>query len=84
MAPSGPSTHGHFAFWGAFGCGVIAVLYLALAKSRGCDEVDSSPWKWSFALLNVGMLGMVGALLVAGIDQAFFNGPSVVPLGTRI
>ncbi|MGD0673492.1 MAG: cbb3-type cytochrome c oxidase subunit I [Candidatus Binatus sp.] len=67
------ASHGHFAFWGAYGCGVIAVFYLALAKSRGCDGLDGRAWKWSFALLNVGMLGMVGALLVAGIDQAFFE-----------
>jgi nitric oxide reductase subunit B len=67
------ASHGHFAFWGAYGCGVIAVLYLALEKSRGHDGLDGSAWKWSFALLNIGMLGMVGALLVAGMDQAFYE-----------
>jgi nitric oxide reductase subunit B len=67
------ASHGHFAFWGAYGCGVIAVLYLAIAKARGCEAPDGRLWKWSFALLNVGMLGMAGALLVAGIDQAFFE-----------
>jgi nitric oxide reductase subunit B len=67
------ASHGHFAFWGAYGCGVIAVLYLALEKRRGCDGIDGRAWKWSFALLNLGMLGMAGALLVAGMDQAFFE-----------
>jgi len=67
------ASHGHFAFWGAYGCGVIAVLYLALEKSRGCNGLDGRAWKWSFALLNLGILGMAGALLVAGIDQAFFE-----------
>jgi nitric oxide reductase subunit B len=67
------ASHGHFAFWGAYGCGVIAVLYLVVAKTRDCDGLDGRMWKWSFALLNVGMLGMAGALLVAGIDQAFFE-----------
>ena len=33
----------------------------------------AAPWKWSFALLNIGMLGHDGALLVAGIDQAFYE-----------
>lgn len=67
------ASHGHFAFWGAYGCGVIAVLYLALEKSRGYEGLDGRAWKWSFALLNIGMLGMVGALLVAGMDQAFYE-----------
>jgi len=52
---------------------VIAVLYLAIAKTRGHEALDGRLWKWSFALLNAGMLGMTGALLVAGIDQAFFE-----------
>ena len=67
------ASHGHFAFWGAYGCALVAVLYLVVAKTRGCERLDSRTWKWSFALLNVGMLGMTGALLVAGIDQAFFE-----------
>jgi nitric oxide reductase subunit B len=67
------ASHGHLAFWGAYGCGVIAVLYLAIAQARGCERLDGTAWKWSFALLNAGMVGMGGALLVAGIDQAFFE-----------
>ena len=67
------ASHGHFAFWGAYACGVITVIYLAVQKTRGCTRLDGRAWKWSFALLNLGMLGMVGALLVAGIDQAFFE-----------
>ena len=67
------ASHGHLAFWGAYGCGVIAVLYLAIAQARGCERLDGTAWKWSFALLNTGMVGMSGALLVAGIDQAFFE-----------
>jgi nitric oxide reductase subunit B len=67
------ASHGHFAFWGAYGCGVMAVLYLALEKSGGYEGLDGSAWKWSFALFNIGMIGMAGALLVAGIDQAFYE-----------
>jgi nitric oxide reductase subunit B len=66
-------SHGHFAFWGAYACGVIAVIYMALQKSRGIQEVQGSAWKWSFALLNIGLIGMVGALLLAGMAQAFYE-----------
>ncbi len=64
-------SHGHFAFWGAYGCGVLAVVYLALEKTRAAKGLDSAAWKWSFALLNVGMAGMAGALLAAGMVEAF-------------
>jgi nitric oxide reductase subunit B len=66
-------SHGHFAFWGAYACGVVSVIYLALQKSRNLQLVQGSSWKWSFALLNLGMVGMVGALLIAGIAQAFYE-----------
>ncbi|HEX6796051.1 MAG TPA: cbb3-type cytochrome c oxidase subunit I [Casimicrobiaceae bacterium] len=66
-------SHGHFAFWGAYACGVISVVYLALQKVRGATEFDSGGWKWSFALLNVGLVGMVGSLLVSGMAQAFYE-----------
>jgi nitric oxide reductase subunit B len=66
-------SHGHFAFWGAYGCGVIAVIYLALQKARDAQHLESTSWKWSFALLNIGVVGMVGALLVSGIAQAFYE-----------
>ncbi len=63
-------SHGHFAFWGAYGCGVLSIVYLALGQTRGAQSIDGRAWKWSFGLLNFGMLGMVGALLVSGITQA--------------
>jgi nitric oxide reductase subunit B len=66
-------SHGHFAFWGAYACGVISVIYLALQKLRAAQEMNGQAWRWSFALLNIGLIGMVGALLVAGIAQAFFE-----------
>ena len=64
-------SHGHFAFWGAYGCGVISVLYLVLQKTHNLAFVDGPRWKWSFAALNLGLVGMTGALLVAGFVQAF-------------
>ena len=38
---------------------------------RGAAELEGTLWKWSFAALNVGLVGMVGALLVSGFAQAF-------------
>jgi nitric oxide reductase subunit B len=64
-------SHGHFAFWGAYGCGVISVLYLVLQRTRNVAQVDGGLWKWAFAALNLGLVGMSGALLVAGFVQAF-------------
>lgn len=64
-------SHGHFAFWGAYGCGVIAVAYLVVQKMRGLQQVGGALWKWSFAALNLGLVGMVGALLVSGMTQSF-------------
>jgi nitric oxide reductase subunit B len=64
-------SHGHFAFWGAYGCGVLSVIYLVVQKVRGLAHVEGTLWKWSFAALNVGLVGMVGALLVSGFAQAF-------------
>jgi nitric oxide reductase subunit B len=66
-------SHAHFAFWGAYSCGIFAVIYVALQQSRKASRFEGRTWKWSFALLNLGLLGMVGALLVAGMDQAFFE-----------
>jgi nitric oxide reductase subunit B len=50
-------SHGHFAFWGAYACGILSVIYLALQKVRGLSVVDGALWKWSFAALNIGMIG---------------------------
>lgn len=73
------SSHGHFAFFGAYATIIIAVLYIAAQTLRkkttfGGDLPDGG-WKWktSFVLLNVGMLGMVVALLIAGYMQSYLE-----------
>ncbi len=66
-------SHGHFAFWGAYGCGVIAIMYLILQRTRNAEHFDSRAWKWGFGLLNLGLVGMVGGLLIAGITQAIYE-----------
>ena len=66
-------SHGHFAFWGAYACGVLSVCYLALQERRQLATVDGRGWIWAFVLLNGGLVGMVGSLLIAGMAQAFFE-----------
>jgi nitric oxide reductase subunit B len=66
-------SHGHFAFWGAYACGVLSVCYIALQERRRLLAVNGCGWVWAFALLNGGLIGMVGSLLVAGMAQAFFE-----------
>ncbi|MGD9897478.1 MAG: cbb3-type cytochrome c oxidase subunit I [Candidatus Methylacidiphilaceae bacterium] len=68
------ASHAHFSFWGAYGCAVLSVIYLVLQKVRaGTGRFESHAWKWAFALLNVGLVGMSSALLIAGMAQAFFE-----------
>jgi nitric oxide reductase subunit B len=69
------ASHGHLAFFGAFATVNIAFFYLAMQKLRGDVWMGAGlpggwKWKWSFALLNIGMLGMTMALLVAGYVQS--------------
>ena len=52
-------SHGHFAFWGAYACGILSVIYLALQKAHQVAEVNGVRWRWSFGLRNVDMIGMV-------------------------
>jgi nitric oxide reductase subunit B len=66
-------SHGHFAFWGAYACGILSVCYIALQERRRLVSVNSSGWVWAFILLNGGLIGMAGSLLVAGMAQAFFE-----------
>jgi nitric oxide reductase subunit B len=70
------SSHGHFAFFGAYATIIIAVIYIALQKARGdvymgAGIANSWRWKWSLALLNIGVIGMTMALLIAGYEQSF-------------
>jgi len=67
------ASHGHFAFYGAYVCGVISVLYIVKQKVTGVKIMGGNRWKWGFAFLNLGMIGMVSALLLAGMAQAFFE-----------
>ncbi len=71
------SSHGHLAFFGAYATIIIAIIYLVLQKWRGdvhmaADLPDKGwKWKWSLILLNLGVVGMTIALLIAGYEQSF-------------
>jgi nitric oxide reductase subunit B len=69
------ASHGHFAFFGAYATLVIAFFYLALQKWRGGIWMSGGlagawKWKWALGLLNLGMIGMVMAMLVSGYEQS--------------
>ncbi len=70
------ASHGHLAFFGAYATLVIGMMYFAVQKWRGNvwmggDLPDAGwKWKWSLILLNVGMIGMTVALLIAGYEQS--------------
>lgn len=69
------ASHGHFAFYGAYATINIAFFYMAMQKWRGDVWMSKNlfgawKWKWSMVLLNVGMLGMVMGMLVAGFAQS--------------
>jgi len=71
------ASHGHLAFFGAYATINIAVFYIAIQKWRGNVWMGSGladngwKWKWSLALLNIGVIGMTMALLIAGYEQSF-------------
>lgn len=70
------ASHGHLAFFGAYATIIIAMIYVALQKLRGNVWMSSGladngwKWKWSLALLNIGMMGMTMALLISGYEQS--------------
>jgi nitric oxide reductase subunit B len=72
-------SHGHFAFFGAYATIVIAMFYLAVQRGRGevwmGGALPDRGWKWkgSLGLLNVGIVGMSVAMMIAGYEQAFIE-----------
>jgi nitric oxide reductase subunit B len=73
------ASHGHLAFFGAYATIVIAVFYIAIQKWRGDVWMSGGlsdngwKWKWSLGLLNMGVIGMTVALLIAGYEQSFIE-----------
>jgi nitric oxide reductase subunit B len=61
--------HGHLAFWGAYAMIVLAMIAYALPVLTGRKLWDNAASSAAFWLSNIGMVGMTGALAVAGITQ---------------
>ncbi len=73
------ASHGHLSFFGAYATINIAFFYLAVQQWRGnvwmgANLADNGwKWKWSMGLLNLGVVGMTVALLIAGYEQSFIE-----------
>ncbi|MFC4871465.1 cbb3-type cytochrome c oxidase subunit I [Negadavirga shengliensis] len=65
--------HGHYAFWGAYAMIVLAIISYAMPNITGRKRHDNSKGHLAFWLSNVGMLGMVTALGVAGVVQVYLE-----------
>jgi nitric oxide reductase subunit B len=64
------ASHGHFAFWGAYGMLAIALMYAILPEITGrAPNGKQGVGFAAFMTLNFGMIFMVMALLIAGIIQ---------------
>jgi nitric oxide reductase subunit B len=66
------------AFFGAYATINIAFFYLAIQHWRGDVWMSGNAqnawrWKWALGLLNVGVVGMTIALLIAGYEQSFIE-----------
>ena len=64
------SSHGHLAFWGAYAAILIGMFYMGVQGTNNIKELRMTfKTKMSVFLLNLGILGMVVALLIAGYGQ---------------
>jgi len=68
------ASHGHFAFWGAYGMLVIALIYTILPEitRRSADQHRTLAFG-GFVVLNFSMIFMVMAMLIAGIVQVYLQ-----------
>lgn len=65
------ASHGHFAFFGAFGMTVLAAVYLIVPQLKGMARIRESRGMWGFWLMALGMLTMVTAFTIAGVVQVY-------------
>jgi nitric oxide reductase subunit B len=65
--------HGHYAFWGAYAMIVLAIISYAMPNLTGRKRYDNTTGHMAFWLSNIGMLGMVTALGVAGVVQVYLE-----------
>jgi len=67
------ASHGHFAFFGAFGMLVLAAIYFMLPKVKGIEVERSERGMWAFRLMVAGMAMMVLSFTLAGVVQVYLN-----------
>jgi nitric oxide reductase subunit B len=68
------ASHGHFAFWGAYGMLAIALMYAILPEISGRRPNGKQALSFAaFMSLNFSMIFMVMALLIAGIVQVYLQ-----------
>jgi nitric oxide reductase subunit B len=72
------ASHGHLSFFGAYATINIAFFYLAAQQARGNVWMGGGlthgwRWKWALGLLNLGVVGMTVAMLIAGYEQSFIE-----------
>lgn len=68
------ASHGHFAFWGAYGMLAIALMYTILPEISGHPAERSNKVGFiAFVSLNFGMIFLVMALLIAGVVQVYLQ-----------
>lgn len=65
--------HGHYAFWGAYAMIVLAIISYSVPNMTGRKRYDKTNGHMAFWLSNIGMLGMVVALGVAGVVQVYLE-----------
>ncbi len=65
------ASHGHFAFFGAFGMLALAAIYYMAPQMRGFQHIKEGRGMWGFWLMTLGMLGIVLSFTAAGIVQVY-------------
>lgn len=65
--------HGHLAFWGAYAMLVLAVIAYAMPLMTGRKFYNELNGYIAFWSSNIGMVGMTGALAVAGVTQVYLE-----------
>ena len=67
------ASHGHFAFFGAFGMLALAAIYYIVPQVRGMERIRETRGMWGFWLMTAGMMLMIAAFAIAGIVQVYLN-----------
>lgn len=65
------ASHGHFAFFGAFGMLVLAAVYYIVPQMKGMAHIRERRGMWGFWLMTAGMLVMILAFTIAGLVQTY-------------